>query len=357
MSTPVPKILRSSIDDIVSRLEALRRQKSRVVVAIDGRGGAGKSSLARALVAAVPHSAHIEHDWFHLPKDLVVDGHRFDHERLISEVISPFRSGSRTISFLRYNWGYLAGLPDGFHETPIAIQEAEILVIEGCETLHASLVSHLDLRVWLDAEPNVSMERGIRRDIEEYKLDPDRVYAAWREWSDWEAQSLARDDRRRRADIVLPGVKNRTNELNIAGTQLIQAAVLVTEADWRAAASVMQILRPSLREEEFVARREQLLADGYVLLGLRVNDQVVSMASYTISPHVVYGRELLVHDMATLPNFQGQGYATNLIAEIVSVAEKQACGRVFVHTRHAQALYARNGFREYSTGMVRSIGG
>jgi uridine kinase len=196
----------SSIDEIVFRLETLRQKGSRVVAAIDGRGGAGKSSLARSLVAVIPRSAHIEHDWFHLPKDQVANGRRFDHERLVSEVIFPFRSGSSAISFFRYNWGYLAGLPDGFHETPITIQDAEILVIEGCETLHSSLVGHLDLRIWLDTEPDEAMKRGIRRDIEEYKLEPDKVLAAWKEWSAWETRSLASDDRRERADVILQGV-------------------------------------------------------------------------------------------------------------------------------------------------------
>jgi uridine kinase len=177
-------------------------------MAIDGRGGAGKSCFARSLVTALPHSAHIEYDWFHLPKDQVAVGRRFDHERLISEVISPFRSGSRVISFLRYNWGYLAGVADGFHETPIVFEDREILVIEGCETLHLSLVEHIDLRIWLDTDPEVSMERGIRRDIEEYKLNPERVVAAWKEWSAREAHSLACDDRRQRADIIVQAMDN-----------------------------------------------------------------------------------------------------------------------------------------------------
>jgi len=192
-----------SIRRIVSRLEALRREKSRVVAAIDGRGGAGKSSLARAIVAAIPRSVHIEYDWFHLPKAQVAEGCRFDHERLVSELIAPFRAGSPAISFLRYNWGYLAGVPDGFHETAILIQDAEILVVEGCETLNRSLIGHLDLSIWLDTEPDLSMARGIRRDIEEYKLDSDRVYAAWNEWTAQEARSLERDDRRKRADFLL----------------------------------------------------------------------------------------------------------------------------------------------------------
>jgi uridine kinase len=191
------------IDDILSRVEELRRRNSRIVIGIDGRGGAGKSSLARSLIALLPNSVHIEHDWFHLPKAQVADERRFDHERLISELISPFRSGSRVISFLRYNWGYLADIADGFHEIPITIMDSEILVIEGCELLNPSLVGDLDLRIWLETDPELSMERGIRRDIEEYKLDAEKVVAAWKEWSAWEAHSLGRDDRRHRADMIV----------------------------------------------------------------------------------------------------------------------------------------------------------
>lgn len=198
-----------STEQIVSRVQHLRREKSRVVVAIDGRGGAGKSSLARAIVKLLPKSVHIEHDWFHLPKNEVTEAARFDHPRLIAQVLSPFRSGSRTISFLRYNWGYLAGIPDGFHDTPVTIEDMEILIIEGCNTLHSSIVSHFDLRIWLNTSAEVALRRGIRRDIDEYKLDPGRVHAAWKEWSAWEDQSLNRDDRRKRADIILDEVSGK----------------------------------------------------------------------------------------------------------------------------------------------------
>ena len=135
--------------------------------------------------------------------------------------------------------------------------------------------------------------------------------------------------------------------------QRIKVSALITEMDWRSAAPVMQVLRPSLKVDEFILRREQLLADGYRLLGLQVDDRVMSLASYTISPHVTYGRQLLVHDMATLPDAQGQGYATHLIDKLVQISTEEGCGRIFVHTRKAQSFYARCGFSEYSTGMIR----
>ena len=108
----------ATLEKVILKLEQLHRERVRLIVAIDGRGGAGKSSLARALVGKFPNSSHIEHDWFHLPRDKVADGRRFDHERLVAEVIAPFRAGAQKLTCYRYNWGYLAGLSEGFHEIP-----------------------------------------------------------------------------------------------------------------------------------------------------------------------------------------------------------------------------------------------
>jgi GNAT superfamily N-acetyltransferase len=137
----------------------------------------------------------------------------------------------------------------------------------------------------------------------------------------------------------------------------VQVVLLTTALEWRAAAAVMQVLRPSLNVEEFIARREELGAEGYCLLGAWVGGQVVSIASYTISPHVTYRRELLIHDMATRPDAQGQGHASSLLEALGAIAREKGCGRIFVHTRNAQSLYARNGFSDYSTGMIKMTAG
>jgi len=67
-------------------------------------------SMSSSLVEeALARHAHIEHERFHVLKDEVADGHRFDHERLISEVNLPFRFGRRVISLLLHNWGPFGG--------------------------------------------------------------------------------------------------------------------------------------------------------------------------------------------------------------------------------------------------------
>jgi len=188
---------------ILISISKLRKTKTRIVVAIDGRGGAGKSTLARALVENLDSACLFEFDWFHLPKSEVTAEKRSDTERFIAEVVIPFKSGLCPLTFSKYNWGYLSGKPDGLDEVKYKLKSAEVLVVEGCNTLNPELSAHLDFCIWVDTDAEEALERGMRRDIEEYGLDPVKVTAAWKEWRNREEKSLEIDNRKLRADIVL----------------------------------------------------------------------------------------------------------------------------------------------------------
>jgi len=191
------------LSSLLSRITNARASIPRLIIAIDGRGGAGKSTLARSIAAAIPGAQHFEFDWFHRPQIEITGDQRYDLARLTHEVIDPFRKGQRDFVLKRYNWGYLSGSPDGFADEPIRARDVEVVVLEGCGVLNPTLSEHYDLRIWVDTPPSEALQRGMQRDIEEYGLDPDRVEAAWAEWSAWEQVSLKADDRKLRADIVL----------------------------------------------------------------------------------------------------------------------------------------------------------
>jgi uridine kinase len=179
-----------------------RTAKQRFVVAIDGRGGSGKSTLAKKLVRHIGHSFPIEFDAFHLPQSQLSSTRRFDRQRIVGELLEPFRAGEKRLRYRQYNWGYLTGSYDGVDANPVEVATARVLVLEGCNSLHSSLIEYYDFCIWLELTQQESSRRGIRRDIEEYGLDPDKVHQAWKEWGAWEEKRVAAETPAGLADFV-----------------------------------------------------------------------------------------------------------------------------------------------------------
>lgn len=192
-----------SFHTLVTMLTSRLAQQERVALAIDGRGGAGKSSLARKVMAKFPKSVCVEYDSFHLPRAEMTLSRRYDPQRLQWAVLQPFREGKKKAVFKEYNWGYFAGMPDGFKEEPREVEFQPLLIVEGCATLCVELARSFDVCLWLEATPEEAFYRGYTRDTEEYGLDPTIAKVAWEEWAQWEKRVLLNDNRAERADFIL----------------------------------------------------------------------------------------------------------------------------------------------------------
>ena len=135
--------------------------------------------------------------------------------------------------------------------------------------------------------------------------------------------------------------------------------VLDSEEEWSQSADVITVLRPNLDKNQFVADRHRLTAEGYRLVAVKVDGAIVAIASYVITPHPVYHRELQIHDMATSEAFQSKGFGSMLLAELERIANESKCGRCYVNSRTdraaAHAFYQRNGYESYSTGFVKRV--
>lgn len=85
--SPVP-------DPVLDAIRSLLDRQERVLVAIDGRCGAGKTTLAARLQAELPCRVFHMDDFFlqpyqRTPERLQAPGENVDHERFLQEVLLP----------------------------------------------------------------------------------------------------------------------------------------------------------------------------------------------------------------------------------------------------------------------------
>ena len=150
----------TELTEVVAAVELRRADLARVVVAVSGYAGAGKSVLARALVDVLDDAIRVRGDDFLDPPRVrrrSADWDGVDRRRLRSDVLEPFRADrSASVRTLDWTTGRL-GLP-----TPLP--RASVLVVDGIGIFHPDLLPWFDLTVWVDVDPDVAQSRGMARD-------------------------------------------------------------------------------------------------------------------------------------------------------------------------------------------------
>jgi uridine kinase len=162
------------------------------LVAVDGPAGSGKTTLAAALGeafagrgvdCAVLHLDDLYEGWAGLEGSL--------WPRLAAQVLEPLRRG-RPGRYQRYDW--LADAFDGWVDLPVP----GVLVLEGCGAARREVDPLVVQRVWVQAPPEVRLERGLARDGEAARPH-------WERWMRDEAAHFARERTAERADVRLDG--------------------------------------------------------------------------------------------------------------------------------------------------------
>lgn len=157
-----------------------------VIIAIDGRSGAGKTTLAIELAARLRN--HHKVSLFHL-EDIYPgwNGLSAGIERYVSTVLTPLSRGDRAI-WTSWDWEKHY---DG--DTRVTLP-AEIVIIEGVGAAAAEARPLLSAVIWADSPDDVRRTRALDRDGGTYE-------PFWDQWAAQEDEWLAEDDVPGQADI------------------------------------------------------------------------------------------------------------------------------------------------------------
>ena len=158
-----------------------------LIIALDGRSGAGKTSLANAMTQILGSSRvallHVE-DLYQGWQSLAATGRR------LAGLLETLRSGQQA-TWTTWDW---AANTLGTGQRCLAPRE--IVIVEGVGSLHAAGRPHIDLGIWLDADDELRKTRALGR-------DGDTFTPHWQLWAEQEQEYLDTEHPREAADLLL----------------------------------------------------------------------------------------------------------------------------------------------------------
>lgn len=185
-----------------------------LLIAVDGRSGAGKTTLAVELAALLRE--HHSVSLFHL-EDVYPgwDGLDDGVGRYVERVLRLLRAG-RAAHWNAWDWERGQDGPERTTAT------AEIVLLEGVGAAAAAARPYLDAVIWVDADAEVRRRTAIERDGDTYA-------PFWQRWADQEDAWLAGDDPRAVADVIVQGHRGTPSPqaVRLALTGLPACAVLL----------------------------------------------------------------------------------------------------------------------------------
>lgn len=149
--------------DLAERLARLTPGGKRLVIAIDGRAGSGKTTLAGEL-AAILKCPVVKMDHFFLraeqrtPERLSEPGGNVDRERFSEEVL-PYLGSGAGFSYRPFQCGSRMSLGP-----PVEVPGGKSIIVEGTYSHHPGFGDYCDARIFLDVDPAEQMRRIERRD-------------------------------------------------------------------------------------------------------------------------------------------------------------------------------------------------
>ncbi len=164
------------LEDAVQMIADARRatpSHRALLVAVSGIDGAGKSYWSAQLVQALQSAGHragvVNIDlWLALPaerfdparpgRNFYERGIRFD--QMLADLVRPMQQARSLHANIE---AADATMADRYRQRTIALEDLDVLVIEGVFLLKRELRDEIDLRIWIDCTFDTALERALDR--------------------------------------------------------------------------------------------------------------------------------------------------------------------------------------------------
>lgn len=180
---------------LIRKIAEILSGKEFVIIAIDGRCAAGKTTLANALKETLACNVISVDDFFLRPEQrtaerLLEAGGNIDYERLEQEVLIPLSRG-KDFSYQPYNCRTQS------LKEPVHIYKNKINLIEGSYSCHPKLKKYYDYKIFLTVDSTAQRERILRRN----GVDGFRVFAE--KWIPMEEKYFSECKTEQDCDLVI----------------------------------------------------------------------------------------------------------------------------------------------------------
>lgn len=174
-----------------------------VFIAVDGRGGSGKSALAKWLGEQL--SAQIVRTDDFASWDNPLDWWPL----LIERVFQPIKNGATTLNYPRSEWW------ENHHPEPAIGQPVTaVMILEGVSSLRREFRNYISLSIFVDTPKELCLKRGIERDTNTGKTTGELIQM-WEGWFEEEDVYMRRDQPKEHADIVIDGTNPVGEQLTL----------------------------------------------------------------------------------------------------------------------------------------------
>ncbi|WP_238898953.1 uridine kinase [Clostridium sp. YIM B02500] len=154
---------------VFDEIKNLLKDNKKLVIAIDGRCGGGKSSLGAMLTEEFDCSLFHMDDFFLPPRmktkeRLAEPGGNVHYERFEEEILKPLKNDEPAI-YRKYlcNKGELS--------QPIKVEPKNLTIVEGSYSLHPTLRDYYNYKIFITIDSKVQHERILKRNGEEKLQD------------------------------------------------------------------------------------------------------------------------------------------------------------------------------------------